>query len=129
MVDFIKVVVTDLQQDSIDIRTGTTNGRDWKIFSQKIYLFLEEQFPVDVVIQLNSDTEKLLAGEYHLTIKSFRHALARGRYDRLELNTNDLIFIPVNVDSDLSKNETIPGIISPKTNSSNDGKTPASKAS
>lgn len=95
MADYIKVVVKPAQADNVSVRTGTTNGRDWRMASQDVWIFIDDDYPTEMTLQLPNDLARIEPGEYSITIDSIKKALVRGQYNRLMLRTENLMLVPM----------------------------------
>ncbi len=92
--DFIKVIVRKNQADSVRVREGSKNGRDWRMADQKIWVFLDDEFPTEFQVNLPDGLVRIEEGTYKLTIESFKRAIRRGNYDSFNINPADLLFFP-----------------------------------
>lgn len=90
----IKVIVKPIQQQNVRVREGSKNGRDWRMADQKVWIFLDDEFPTEFQITLPQDLQSIQAGEYKLTVQSFKAAMRRGNFDGLTISSQDLIFYP-----------------------------------
>ncbi len=88
----LKVEIDENQAKDINERSGTKNGRDWKIRTQNIWVYQPgSKFPIQINFTLQEETPSYSAGDYYLDLD---FAIEQGNFQALTLNTRKLALIP-----------------------------------
>jgi len=78
------------ENETLDIREGVSNSREWKQITQIGYAYLGQQFPLQCKIKIKDGQPFYKAGKYKLDMTSFYI----GKYGDITLG-RDMILIPV----------------------------------
>lgn len=88
----LKVEIDQQQSQSVEVRSGNKNGRNWEMKSQPIWLYKPGQkHPIEINFVLPEGVNGYPAGLYSLDVET---AIDQGNFKSLMLDTRKLTLQP-----------------------------------